>query len=101
MLKCEYVIVLDDDIKLHPGTIRAWVEELEGGLTSTRDATRSSSRCDCACTGRRGGTSPALPSRRCAARAACPGTLWRCAVPHALKTPRVFFFGLASSVRAK
>ena len=29
MQTCEYVIVLDDDIKLHPGTIRAWVEELE------------------------------------------------------------------------
>ena len=29
MHSCEYVIVLDDDIKLHPGTIRAWVEELE------------------------------------------------------------------------
>ena len=29
MRSCEYVIVLDDDIKLHPGTIRAWVEELE------------------------------------------------------------------------
>ena len=29
MRQCEYVIVLDDDIKLHPGTIRAWVEELE------------------------------------------------------------------------
>ena len=29
MRSCEYVIVIDDDIKLHPGTIRAWVEELE------------------------------------------------------------------------
>ena len=29
MHTCEYVIVLDDDIKLHPGTIRAWMEELE------------------------------------------------------------------------
>ena len=29
MRTCEYVIVLDDDIKLHPGTIRCWVEELE------------------------------------------------------------------------
>ena len=29
MNTCEYVIVLDDDIKLHPGTIRGWVEELE------------------------------------------------------------------------
>ena len=29
MRTCDYVIVLDDDIKLHPGTIRAWVEELE------------------------------------------------------------------------
>jgi hypothetical protein len=31
---CEYVIVLDDDIKLHPGTIRAWVEELESDATA-------------------------------------------------------------------
>ena len=30
MRSCEYVIVIDDDIKLHPGTIRAWVEEMEG-----------------------------------------------------------------------
>ncbi|KAL3927278.1 MAG: hypothetical protein SGPRY_002898 [Prymnesium sp.] len=29
MRSCEYVIVIDDDIQLHPGTIRAWVEELE------------------------------------------------------------------------
>jgi len=29
MRSCEYVIVIDDDIKLHPGTIRAWVEEME------------------------------------------------------------------------
>ena len=29
MRTCDYVIVLDDDCKLHPGTIRAWVEELE------------------------------------------------------------------------
>ena len=29
MHSCDYVIVLDDDIKLHPGTIRCWVEELE------------------------------------------------------------------------
>jgi len=29
MRSCDYVIVLDDDIKLHPGTIRCWVEELE------------------------------------------------------------------------
>ena len=29
MRLCEYVIVIDDDIKLHPGTIRAWVEEMD------------------------------------------------------------------------
>ena len=29
MRTSEYVIVVDDDIKLHPGTIRRWVEELE------------------------------------------------------------------------
>ena len=29
MYSCDYVIVLDDDLKLHPGTIRAWVEEFE------------------------------------------------------------------------
>ena len=29
MRSCEYVIVLDDDIKLHPGTIRSWVEALD------------------------------------------------------------------------
>lgn len=29
MRTCSYVIVIDDDIKLHPGTIRSWVEEME------------------------------------------------------------------------
>jgi len=29
MKSCQYVIVIDDDIQLHPGTIRSWVEEME------------------------------------------------------------------------
>ncbi|KAL1504627.1 hypothetical protein AB1Y20_008410 [Prymnesium parvum] len=34
MHSCHYVIVIDDDIQLHPGTIRAWVEEMETDATA-------------------------------------------------------------------
>ena len=45
MRSCEYVIVLDDDIKLHPGTIRAWVEDSNPTPTASPPPATPSSTC--------------------------------------------------------